>query len=67
MFTDEAYEDWRSWERRAHPEVLSSFVRPLIDADGECFTTAAGLPPARYCPVFRSGRYVLLERQNADD
>jgi hypothetical protein len=61
MFNDGGYAGWRAWEKAAHPEVLSSFVRPLLVADGDCFRTVPGLPPTRYCPVLTADRYVVLE------
>jgi hypothetical protein len=61
MLTDKGYAAWRTWERHGNPEVLSSFVRPLLVAEGDCFRTVRGLPPTRYCPVFTAGRYVVLE------
>lgn len=63
MFTEASYDAWRAWERGGNLEVLSSFVRPLLEKDGECFRTVTGLIYARYCPAFSSGRYVILSRQ----
>jgi hypothetical protein len=63
MFNRKAYLEWRRWEKRAHPEVLSSFVRPLFTRDRQCFVTVRGLPAARYCPVFTAGRFVVLEHE----
>jgi hypothetical protein len=63
MFNDDAYVNWRAWEQRADPEVLSSFVRPLLSLSGGCFVTVDGLPRARYCPVLSTGRFTVLERE----
>ena len=62
MFDDETYVKWRAWEKVGNPEVLSSFVRPLLRSDGSCFMTVVGLPSVKYCPVLATGRYVVLER-----
>ena len=51
-----------AWEADGNPDVLSSFVRPLLVPDGECFATTAGLPTARYCRVLDQGRFVVLGR-----
>lgn len=62
MMTDDRYQSWLIAQRR-NPQELSSFVRPLLHSDGECYTAHSGLPSARYCPVLINGRYVVLERQ----
>ncbi len=62
MLNDDEYAKWRTWEAGAHPDVLSSFVRPLLIREGACFSTTAGLPHQSFCPVFESGRFVVLER-----
>lgn len=62
MLTDAVYADWLAYQR-SNPEELSSFARPLLAADGDCFVTTAGLPAARYCPALANDRYLVLARQ----
>lgn len=62
MQTEAEYREWLAYQRSL-PEQLSSFVRPLLEARGDCYITAAGLEHARYCPVMTNSRYVVLERQ----
>lgn len=60
--TDIAYEEWLTYQT-GNPVKLSSFVRPLLRSNGECFITHDDLGQDRYCPVLANARYILLERQ----
>jgi hypothetical protein len=65
MLDDLSYAEWLTWEVEGNPEVLSSFVRPLLAHEGVCFTTTAGLQPMQFCPVVDHGRFVVLERSKS--
>jgi len=60
MFSDTRYEEWLT--DGPGRDDLTSFVRPLLQADGDCFRTLDRLGGRQYCPVLENAWYVVLER-----
>lgn len=63
MMTDETYNEWLMYQRSVVQE-LTSFVRPLLTPDADCFRMHGKLSRDRYCPVLTNSRYLILERQS---
>lgn len=58
IFTEERQEAWDNW-----PGSQPSFVRPLLEADGNCWNTVVN--DDRYCSVLANDHYRVLELQGA--